>query len=58
MKTVIKKRNFMVDSDLEILSKLQESEDNYKKTGISYTFEESYKKWLDFINKLISQKNV
>jgi hypothetical protein len=33
-----------VISDVEILKKIEESENNYKETGISYSFEESYEK--------------
>ena len=55
--SVVVEKNKIV-SDIEILKKLEESENNYKKTWISYSFEESYSKWVNFINSLISSKNV
>ena len=51
-------RKNIINSDSEILNKLKESENNYKKNWISYSFEESYEKWINFINNLVSKKNV
>lgn len=50
MKTIIKnqKPSFMVDSDLEIIEKLNEVDENWK----WYSFEEAYNKTYNFLKNL------
>ena len=43
--------SFIVNSDIELLEKLRESEENYKKNGISYSVLECYNQHTDLINK-------
>ena len=45
--------SFVVNNDIELLEKVRESENNYRKNGISYTFEESLYEHTNLINRFV-----